>query len=565
MKTASLKMILAVITAGTFSIFGAQGQNTAASGTSSNTCSAGTGGSNNTSVGCSAGSSTTGSQNCFVGYSAGSSNTSGSNNTCLGYSSNTGASGLSNAAAIGANTSVQVSNNMILGDNSTNVGIRLSGNATGALSPLSVGSNGNSAYEIFGYNGSGASGSQGVRGESPTPTGGANSAYGVVGVVPSGTGYTYGVYGSATIASASSSGRSYGVYGVAGNATSGYNYGVYGRLSGTNNGAAVFGTTSGDVNVGSTGSAGTFAGYFNGNLLTTDDSPEKPTAGSWSGYSDKRLKKDITPFKDGIEVLRKINTVTYQYNGIGGLPTNKTYIGVIAQEVQKVAPYCVTSGQLRIRESDVSKFGGDVIASTPGDTAEGTSVVSALKYNYDGLIYVLINAVKQLDSSATAAQKQAAAQQAQAAATRQADDNRIAALEAENAQMKNDATAMKESMAAMQQQLNNLDKALAQCCMSYQQQGTSGSVPADAPSLQQNNPNPFSENTTIRFYVPQNVKSAMIRITSLSGEALKTVELQQRGNGEITIAGNALNAGTYNYSLIIDGNKVDSKIMVLSK
>jgi hypothetical protein len=506
---------------------------------------------------------TTGYQNCFIGSGAGANNTTGYNNICLGYNSNM-YGGLNNSTAIGANTKVLVSNNVVLGDNNSFVGIRLSNNGTGALSPLSVGGNGNSAYEINGYNGSLSSGSQGIHGECPSNGG---SAYGVVGTVPSGNGFTYGVYGSSTNSTAASAGRSYGVYGLAGNATSGYNYAVYGRIVGTNNGAAVFGTTAGDADVGATGSAGKFAGYFNGDLLTTDDAPEKPTSGSWTGYSDKRLKKDIAPFKDGIEVLRKINTVTYQFNGIGGLPVNKTFIGVIAQDVEKVAPYCVTKGSLRINQSDVGKFGGDVLETTASDTAEGTSVVSALKYNYDGLIYVLINSVKQLDSSATAAQKQAAAQQATAAATKQADDNRIAVLEAENAQMKNDAAAMKENMAAMQQQLNNFDKALSQCCMSYQQhaENASGNTVSDAPALQQNNPNPFSENTTIRFYIPQNVKNAVIKISTMNGTELKTFEITQRGNGELLISANALNAGTYNYALIIDGSKVDSKIMVLSK
>ena len=404
-----------------------------------------------------------------------------------------------------------------------------------------------------------------MHGEVPTPIS-ANSGYGASGSVNSGSGYAYGVYGRSYNATPSTNGRSYGVYGLAGNAHSGYNYGVYGRIAGTNNGAAVFGTTSGDLDVGTTGSAGFFAGYFYGDLLTTDDNPEKPTAGSWSGYSDKRLKKDITPFRDGIEVLRRINTVTYQFNGIGGLPTNKTYIGVIAQDVQKVAPYCVSNGQLRIKQSDVGKFGGDVIETSASDTAEGTAVVSALKYNYDGLIYVLINSVKQLDSSTTATQKQAAAQQAQAAATKQADDARIAALETENEEMKKDAAAMKENMAALQQQLSNLDKALAQCCMSYQQQSSnaSGSA-ADVASLQQNSPNPFAENTTIRCYIPQSVKKALLRISTMDGTQLMVFEPSQRGNGELTITGNSLGAGTYTYTLFTDGNKVDSKVMVLSK
>jgi hypothetical protein len=68
----------------------------------------------------------------------------------------------------------------------------------------------------------------------------------------------------------------------------------------------------------------------------------KPGGGSFNALSDRRLKKDIQPFRDGLSVLRRIRPVTYQYNGEAHTPDDgRTYTGVIAQELQEAAPYMV--------------------------------------------------------------------------------------------------------------------------------------------------------------------------------------------------------------------------------
>ncbi len=65
----------------------------------------------------------------------------------------------------------------------------------------------------------------------------------------------------------------------------------------------------------------------------------KPGGGSFSTLSDARLKKNINPFEAGIEVLSAVKPVVYQYNGMNHTPSNdQTYVGVIAQQLQTVAP-----------------------------------------------------------------------------------------------------------------------------------------------------------------------------------------------------------------------------------
>lgn len=71
-----------------------------------------------------------------------------------------------------------------------------------------------------------------------------------------------GIEGVAFVTNPQSNSRTYGVKGLAGNATSGWNYGIYGQLDGTNNGAAVYGTSTSGEN--GTDVKGRYAGYFNG-------------------------------------------------------------------------------------------------------------------------------------------------------------------------------------------------------------------------------------------------------------------------------------------------------------
>lgn len=76
--------------------------------------------------------------------------------------------------------------------------------------------------------------------------------------------------------------------------------------------------------------------------LTVDDAV-KPGGGTWSAPSDRRLKTNIRDYNDGLAKVMAIRPVRYNYNGKLNMPTDKEFIGLIAQEVQEVAPYAVTS------------------------------------------------------------------------------------------------------------------------------------------------------------------------------------------------------------------------------
>ena len=83
--------------------------------------------------------------------------------------------------------------------------------------------------------------------------------------------------------------------------------------------------------------------------------------------------------------------------------------------------------------------------------------------------------------------------------------------------------------------------------------------------LYQNDPNPFTENTTIRCQIPQGISSAVLYIYDMNGRQINSINIAERGEVSITIEGNSLDAGIYLYSLITDGMIVDTKRMILTK
>ncbi|MCS3530017.1 tail fiber domain-containing protein [Chryseobacterium sp. JUb7] len=92
-------------------------------------------------------------------------------------------------------------------------------------------------------------------------------------------------------------------------------------------------TTSGNVGINTVAPTST---------LSVNGSADKPGGGSWGTFSDKRVKKEIVEFRDGLNVITQLRPVTYKYNEKSGYKDlDKQYVGFIAQEVEKAAPYMV--------------------------------------------------------------------------------------------------------------------------------------------------------------------------------------------------------------------------------
>lgn len=125
-------------------------------------------------------------------------------------------------------------------------------------------------------------------------------------------------------------------------------------------------------------------------------------------------------------------------------------------------------------------------------------------------------------------------------------------------------------VAAFQEQKNALDS-VKNVLSGYigqprsQSQNTSQKITlsdAQAIVLRQNDPNPFAENTVIRFSIPENIHNAKLIFTNASGAILKTAIIESRGEGSLEVYASDLSSGIYTYTLVCDGKIIDSKKMM---
>lgn len=305
-------------------------------------------GSYNSFLGTNAGrSNTTGNQNSFLGNEAGFWNTTGSYNTLVGTSAgyfNTG------------------SNNSFLGrragfNNTTGAGNCFLGSDAGYSN--TTGSNNSFIGTEAGYLTTGGGNSfMGYQAGYATTTGYNNSFLGYQAGLSNTMGISnlfLGAYANASAGNLSNAGaigvRAY---------VSASNSLVLGSINGVNGATA-------STNVGIGTNAPTYLLHVNGDAA-------KPGGGSWTVASDRRLKKNVSAFTQGLEVLTKVKPVWFQYNGEAGMPTGKTYVGVIAQEMQQIAPYMV---------------GSFAYQDTTGKQLQ------YLDYDANALSYILVNAVKE--------------------------------------------------------------------------------------------------------------------------------------------------------------------------
>lgn len=82
--------------------------------------------------------------------------------------------------------------------------------------------------------------------------------------------------------------------------------------------------------------------------------------------------------------------------------------------------------------------------------------------------------------------------------------------------------------------------------------------------LYQNTPNPFNENTLIRCDIPEEVSQASIFVYDLQGTQVLRRDIIGHGPVSVSVKGNELHPGMYLYTLVADGQAVDSKRMILT-
>jgi hypothetical protein len=82
--------------------------------------------------------------------------------------------------------------------------------------------------------------------------------------------------------------------------------------------------------------------------------------------------------------------------------------------------------------------------------------------------------------------------------------------------------------------------------------------------LYQNTPNPFKEKTVIRFRLADDATDAAICIFDLTGKQLKKLPISS-GETSVSVNGWELGEGMFLYTLLVNGQEIDTKRMIIMK
>lgn len=120
-----------------------------------------------------------------------------------------------------------------------------------------------------------------------------------------------------------------------------------------------------------------------------------------------------------------------------------------------------------------------------------------------------------------------------------------------------------QQIADLQAQIaNSEDENVRQLRIASKQSETSFTEQA---VLYQNNPNPFSVETQIKYLLPQSTENATLYVYNMNGLQLAEYPISSFGEGSVVVSAGSLQAGIYLYSLIADGQVIDTKRMILTK
>ena len=308
--------------------------------------------------------------------------------------------------------------------------------------------------------------------------------------------------------------RSFGVLGVAGNATSGWNYSIFGRLQGTNNGAAIYGTT--DAYENGVDTQGRYAGYFNGATkvvgdLTVTGSIHGVLLGASASINSSSAAKS-TSYATNYETdnsfsnkISNLNLVSYYMPQEGASEAKNQHVAgdtlVQTRQPSKIELQSLEKKHYALSADQLKENFPDLVYKQE----DGTSAI-----NYMEMIPVLVQTINELNS-------------------------RINQLESSVAFSDNQTT-----------KINAID----------------GSI---ATTLYQNVPNPFKSQSTISLDIAKDVKDATLYFYNINGTQAKSYSIAERGKTSISLSSSDFEPGLYVYVLVADGNVVSTKRMIVEK
>jgi hypothetical protein len=254
------------------------------------------------------------------------------------------------------------------------------------------------------------------------------------------------------------------------------------------------------------------SGEFNGDVIALGD--------FWNP-SDENLKESFSNLESEWKKILNISSYSYRFKSSDefNFPKTKSY-GFKAQEIKQYIPELVThNGKFHL-------------------------------VNYNGFIPFLTQGIQEHEIRIEALEQ-----------------NLSKEKDAEIERLRNENNELKNRMANIEEQFS---KIWNMPCFQNEAENIINStinrgILEDAPLLEQNEPNPFNQTTVIRYYIPESAQRNNIVVKNMEGKTVGDFNITEKGHGSIQINSGLLSAGSFYYSLIIDGSVIDTKKMILTK
>lgn len=306
--------------------------------------------------------------------------------------------------------------------------------------------------------------------------------------------------------------NAYNSFGLQGNASYGaYKYGVAGSITTSNNGAAILGVAGSYIS--SDRPVGCYAGYFKGNVkvkgtfTATNLLTGTPTNLS---LTDSHPVTRIGDRNSVTSKLRELRRMTYYLGQTAksrdvedtGTPTDMFGSEILAddEELTLLEKQQLSKVHHGIDVKKLVEFYPELVY----EMEDGSQAV-----NYMEMIPLLVQSINELSLE-------------------------LEALRGDDSKERSRATAKVDE--------NNY---------------------YNTNRLYQNSPNPFTERTEIRFSLADDAKNAYIYIFDMTGKNLKQIPVDASMQS-VTVNGYELSSGIYLYSLVVNGQEIDTKRMILS-
>ena len=229
--------------------------------------------------------------------------------------------------------------------------------------------------------------------------------------------------------------------------------------------------------------------------------------------SDRREKENIRSLEYGLKEVLQLKPVRFAWKN---QPIHQEKLGLIAQDLQKVIPEVVQDHEWVRKEN-------------APDAPPQKVPAQRLGVYYSDIIPVLIKAIQ---------------------------EQQLILDEKERAN-----ELLRQEVQDLEYRLSKIEALLS----GQSEEDTSVILNGNRASLEQNIPNPFRGVTRIDYFLPEGTQRATLLVNDMQGRELQRIPLQNTGRGQIDLQTRNLTAGTYSYSLYVDGALIETRQMVVEQ